>query len=88
MIRTAQQCINKRKCKTYKKNRKKLIEAQFAEHGRNFCEYCGKWVTRFPTNLPFTLSVDHKKSIKYGGSSKLSNLAICCLECNLKKGCE
>lgn len=88
MIRTSQQCRNARKSDVFRKNRKKLIEAQLVKHGRNFCEYCGKFVTRFPTNLPFTLSVDHKTSIKNGGGNRLDNLAICCLECNLKKGCE
>lgn len=87
MVLTSQQVKNKRKSLTFKKNKLIVAEAQLAKYGKNFCEYCDRFVQKFPCNKPFSLTVDHKRSLKYGGSNSLNNLVVCCLECNLKKGC-
>lgn len=76
----------KRTSKTYRKNRLIVIENQFQQHGRNFCEECNKFVQKFPTNLHFSLTIDHIKPLIKGGGNEISNLRVCCLECNMKKG--
>ncbi|HMO27176.1 MAG TPA: HNH endonuclease signature motif containing protein [Tepidisphaeraceae bacterium] len=46
------------------------------------CEYC-----RLPQSVhdqPF--SVDHITARKHGGGDEDTNLALCCLRCNLRKG--
>lgn len=86
MIRTSQQCKNARKAKTFRKNKILVAEEQLAKYGRNFCEYCNRFVVKYPANLPFSMTADHKQSLKQGGSNRKENLAICCFECNVKKG--
>ena len=56
------------------------------------CHYCGVELCmsigggsgyRKPTNL---LTVDHKTATARGGEDKAPNLALCCLQCNTRKG--
>lgn len=84
---TSQQIKNKRKSTTFKKNKLLVAEAQLAKYGKNFCVYCDRFVQKFPCNKPFSLTVDHRVSLKKGGSNSLGNLVVSCLECNVKKGC-
>ena len=87
MVLTAQQVKNKRKSTTFKKNKLLVAEKQLAKYGKNFCTYCNRFVQKYPCNKPFSLTVDHKISLKYGGSNSVDNLVVACLECNVKKGC-
>lgn len=55
---------------------------QVSERASGRCEYC-----RLPQDLdvqPF--QIDHVRARKHSGSSSLSNLAWCCLPCNVFNG--
>lgn len=47
------------------------------------CEYC-----QLPeANSPLAkLQIEHVRPRKHGGSDDLSNLALACIDCNLRKG--
>lgn len=48
----------------------------------NRCEYC-----RIPqAHYPEPFQVDHIIARQHAGQTVLGNLALCCLECNLRKG--
>lgn len=51
------------------------------------CVYCGK-VMRLVDKKPYknTFSIDHKVSLARKGTNDLSNLVVCCHECNIVKG--
>lgn len=44
------------------------------------CKYCGRSAKEVP------LHIDHKKSVKDGGTNDPDNLVTACVECNLGKG--
>ncbi len=48
----------------------------------NRCEYC-QLAAQF---YPGVFSVDHIIARQHRGASELSNLALCCLHCNARKG--
>lgn len=52
------------------------------ERACNRCEYCQR---RQETSPLFRLQIEHIIPIKHGGGNELSNLALACAECNLKK---
>lgn len=55
------------------------VQAQMPKtHGQ--CAYCSKWIDFAD------FSLDHDIPVSRGGSLELSNLAICCDECNRIKG--
>ena len=55
------------------------IQAQMPKtHGQ--CTYCSKWIDFAD------FSLDHSVPASRGGTLELSNLAICCDECNRTKG--
>jgi 5-methylcytosine-specific restriction endonuclease McrA len=46
------------------------------------CHYC---------NMPLTFktaTIDHAKSLRYGGTDKDDNLVLACHKCNFEKGCK
>lgn len=47
------------------------------------CEYCGLRQDQSPLA---TLHVEHVIPRKHGGSDRLDNLALACIDCNLRKG--
>lgn len=78
---------------TYQRNKLKVIEQNMQKFGRYTCEYCSKAplyrnANGQTTNRKNLLTVDHIIPIKHNGSNGVSNLKVCCFECNLKKGGE
>ena len=49
---------------------------------RELCEYC----LLHQDDAHFSFQVDHIISRKHGGPTRLSNLALACLRCNVAKG--
>lgn len=64
-----------------------VIYAQYAQHGRASCEYCGKEVF---SNVPVTANNrvigDHRIPMSRGGPNTPDNIAIACKECDFMKG--
>ena len=58
------------------------LYADVAARARNRCEYCRapEWV------FNFEFEVDHIVATARGGTDDLSNLALACRSCNLRKG--
>lgn len=52
------------------------------ERARGCCEYC----LLHQDDTAFTHHVDHLIALKHGGRTEEENLALACLECNLRKG--
>jgi len=59
-----------------------LIQA-VRERAGHACEYCRVPAVGYPT---ITFPVDHVIARQHGGETKLSNLALSCLNCNSHKG--
>lgn len=47
------------------------------------CEYCQLSEANSPVAR---LQIEHIRAKKHGGSDELSNLALACIDCNLRKG--
>ena len=58
----------------------KLTRRNIFARDRNRCQYCGK---RFPTS---ELSLDHVIPYSLGGQMVWTNVACCCVRCNVRKG--
>jgi hypothetical protein len=58
------------------------VVSQIWRRGAGRCEYCQLPARFFPA--PF--QIDHITARQHGGSSELSNLALSCLHCNIRKG--
>lgn len=56
-----------------------FYKAVFA-HPVAICEYCE---LEFPIKQ---ITIDHKRAFKLGGIHEAGNLAVCCCNCNVKKG--
>lgn len=56
------------------------LRFQILKRDKFRCQYCGRSAKDVP------LHVDHKKSVKDGGTNDPSNLITACVECNLGKG--
>lgn len=52
------------------------------ERAKGYCEYC----LLHQEDTGFTHHVDHLIALKHGGRTEEENLALACLECNLRKG--
>jgi 5-methylcytosine-specific restriction endonuclease McrA len=59
------------------------LKRQVRERAGNRCEYCQTHQDDSPLS---TLQIEHITPRKHGGSDRLENLALACLECNLHKG--
>lgn len=57
--------------------------ARVRERAGNRCEYCRLHQNDSPLA---TLHIEHIIPRKHGGRDVLSNLALACIDCNLKKG--
>ncbi|MFO7906264.1 MAG: HNH endonuclease [Pirellulaceae bacterium] len=53
------------------------------ERARNRCEYCGLLEEHSPVAR---LQIEHIVPLKHGGTSHFGNLALACIDCNLRKG--
>lgn len=53
------------------------------ERANKCCEYCG---LRQKDSLLAALHVEHIIPKKHGGTDELENLALACIDCNLRKG--
>lgn len=58
------------------------VEKRIRRRARHRCEYCK--LPQFASRLRHQL--DHIISRQHGGGEELSNLALCCVHCNLHKG--
>jgi 5-methylcytosine-specific restriction endonuclease McrA len=58
---------------------KKELEDMLIKSNKT-CYYCAKELTQE------NISLDHKKPLARGGSSKIANLVLCCKDCNMTKG--
>lgn len=47
------------------------------------CEYCGLEESSSPIAR---LQIEHIRAIKHGGGDEADNLALACIDCNLRKG--
>ncbi len=57
------------------------------EQSGMICCYCQRQLRVYEDNRIFkdAISIDHKTAMGLGGSNEISNIAICCHECNDKK---
>jgi len=59
-----------------------LLEQAVRSRAHGLCEYC-----RAPQECyPERFQIDHVIARQHRGASSLDNLALCCLECNKRKG--
>jgi hypothetical protein len=59
-----------------------ILENAVRERAREHCEYC-----RAPQRYyRERFQIDHIIAKQHGGATELDNLALCCIECNLRKG--
>lgn len=84
---------NLEKYKTYNNNRRarikgnggtftfKELNEQF-ERQEGFCYYCGELLYK---SFDSSVHIDHMTPISRGGSNDISNIALSCAACNLKK---
>ena len=71
----------------YARNRYKILNEQRERLGFNQCEYCGRApLQSFNDKRRSFLTIDHVIPKYEGGSDELSNLKVCCIDCNHKKG--
>jgi 5-methylcytosine-specific restriction endonuclease McrA len=59
------------------------MRAQVRDRAGNRCEYCELCQTDSPLA---TLHVEHIRPKVHGGTDALDNLALACIDCNLRKG--
>ena len=59
---------------------------QVWEDSGRMCHYCDKALPRPGTKAGRRTQLDHINAKGLGGSHDLSNLFVCCRQCNLKKG--
>src|SRR5258706_5760469 len=60
----------------------KALDRAVRARARGLCEYCHAPQAYYPERL----EVDHIISQQHDGATALENLALCCLECNRRKG--
>jgi 5-methylcytosine-specific restriction endonuclease McrA len=82
----------KRTSGNYRKNKEKALAANLESFGEYTCEYCfkaplHKAQSGESTRRPDLATVDHVIALANNGSNSLSNLKVCCHDCNVKKGC-
>jgi 5-methylcytosine-specific restriction protein A len=65
----------------YQNNSYRFLIKYIKEHYEHKCHYCGKKITD-----DADLTVDHLVPLSRGGRHELSNLKICCADCNFNKG--
>jgi hypothetical protein len=53
------------------------------DRAKNCCEYCGLRQEQSPLA---SLHVEHIIPRKHGGDDRVENLALACIDCNLRKG--
>lgn len=58
------------------------LRAKVAQRAKNRCEYCGL----AQAGQEATFHVDHVRPLNAGGQTILSNLALACVSCSLRKG--
>lgn len=68
--------FNKRFSKEVKFSRRNIFERD-----GNSCQYCGRKFDRCD------LTLDHVMPRSRGGKSTWENVVLCCLKCNIRKGC-
>ncbi len=75
--------------KIYKRRRKQVLKEHFAKYGKYICAYCKRddLTADIRQSDPRRVTIDHIVPISRGGNltSRL-NMAVCCSECNNKKG--
>ena len=59
-----------------------MLEKAVRERAHGLCEYCHASQTFYPERF----QLDHIIARQHGGKTLSSNLALCCLECNRRKG--
>ena len=57
-------------------------EQAVRSRARGLCEYCHALQTFYPERF----QIDHIIARQHRGETAMENLALCCLECNLRKG--
>jgi hypothetical protein len=60
----------------------KALDQAVRSKARGLCEYCHSSQEHYPERF----QIDHVISRQHKGESTLQNLALCCLECNKRKG--
>ena len=60
----------------------KAIDQAVRERAGGMCEYCHAPQAFYPERF----QIDHIIARQHGGSMSLENLALCCVECNRRKG--
>lgn len=59
---------------------------QLWEDQGRMCHYCDRTLRKPGTKGGRSTHLDHKEAHSKGGSIELSNLILCCRQCNLEKG--
>ncbi|MFM9062115.1 MAG: HNH endonuclease [Pirellula sp.] len=59
------------------------LRRRVRERADDRCEYCGLHQSQSPLA---TLHIEHIIPKKHGGSNNFDNLALACIDCNLRKG--
>jgi len=62
---------------------KKAVRKDVRDRAHNRCEYCQLSQEYSPVAK---LQMEHVRPRKHGGSDDVSNLALACIDCNLRKG--
>ena len=60
----------------------KAIDQAVRERARGICEYCHAPQSFYPERF----QIDHIVARQHGGTTSFENLALCCIECNRRKG--
>jgi hypothetical protein len=60
----------------------KAIDQIVRERARGLCEYCHAPQALYPERF----QIDHVVARQHGGPTSPENLALCCIECNRRKG--
>jgi hypothetical protein len=60
----------------------KTVDQAVRERARGMCEYCHASQAFYPERF----QIDHIVARQHGGATSMENLALCCIECNRRKG--
>jgi hypothetical protein len=60
----------------------KALEREVRSRAGGLCQYCHAQQAYYPERF----QIDHIVAIQHGGETASDNLALCCLECNRRKG--